>query len=130
MDLSFQMGRGTGSQSTCTDLERKRRTVPLLRLDLQTLRAGKGLRVHTPLCTIHTHHISACERQAHAACWEPHMPSAGALRSGITHTHTHTRTPLPSPWARRHCRSAQSQQAQRVAETECIRFNSLGLIAP
>lgn len=93
MDLSFQMGRGTGSQSTCTDLERKRRTVPLLRLDLQTLRAGKGLRVHTPLCTIHTHHISACERQAHAACWEPHMPSAGALSSGITHTHTYTHAP-------------------------------------
>lgn len=28
MDLSFRMGRGTGSQSPCTGLERKRRTVP------------------------------------------------------------------------------------------------------
>ena len=94
MDLSFRMGRGTGSQSPCTGLERKRRTVPLLWLDLQTLQAGKGLRVHTHLCTIHTHHISACERQACAACWEPHVPSAVALRSGITHTHTH---PFPRP---------------------------------
>lgn len=90
MDLSFRMGRGTGSQSPCTGLERKRRTVPLLWLDLQTLRAGKGPRVHTHLCTIHTHHISACERQARAACWEPDVPSAVALCSGITHTHTHT----------------------------------------
>ena len=97
MDLSFQMGRGMGSQSTRTDLERKRGTVPLLRLDLQTLRAGKGPHVHTHLCTVHTHHISACECQAPAACWEPHVLCAGALRSGIIHTHTHTPFPRPGP---------------------------------
>lgn len=69
------------------------------------------------------------EGQAYAGCWEKHVPGAWALPSRITHAHTHTPPSLPLGWGT-HCRSAQSQQAQRVAQTECIRFNSLGLIAP
>lgn len=61
------------------------------------------------------------------------------LRPVGSHTHTTTDVlacthtyilPLPGDGETLSHSTAQSQQAQRVAETECIRFNSLGLIAP
>ena len=143
MGLSFRTGRGTGSQGPHTNAASRAGEKTS---DYSPSGAGfadpagreGAMCAHTPVYYTHTY-VPAFELQARAVCREPHVPGAGALPSEITHTHAHAHThthththmrPFPSPRAGRHCRSAQSQQAQRVAETECIRFNSLELIAP
>ena len=139
MGLSFRTGRGTGSQSPHTNAASRSGQKTS---DHSPSGAGfadpvgrqGAMCAHTPVYYTHTY-APAFELQACAVCHMCPVQGLCPLRSHThTHTHTHTRT---HTHARAHMPLSLSQgwetwslSTGRVAETECIRFNSLGLIAP